>query len=199
MRVNRQIRARTVRVIGPEGDQLGVVSIMEALKMAEEQGLDLVEVVPNSTPPVCKIIDYGKFRYDQSKREKESKRAQHQIKVKEVKVKPNIDEHDFQTKLRRARQFAEKGYKVKVTCMFRGRQMAHPDVGMAVVKRMCDELSDVVQPESPPKMLGRSLTTVLAPVTAKGRKKQGVNHAKDENAQGPQKALQTNGNGQDQA
>ena len=138
--------------------------------MADEAGLDLVEVVPNAKPPVCKIIDYGKFRYDQTKREKESKKAQHQIKVKEVKVKPYIEDHDFQFKLKNARGFLEKGYKVKLTCMFRGRQLAHPEVGEAVVKRMIDNLSDIAAPESPPKRMGRSLTTVLAPSPARSKK-----------------------------
>lgn len=163
MRINRQIRVPRVRVVSAEGKQLGVFLTSEAQKMAERDGLDLVEVVPNGDPPVCKIIDYGKFRYDQTKREKESKKAQHQIKVKEVKVKPNIDEHDFQFKLKRARQFLEKGNKVKVTCMFRGREMAHPEVGREVVKRLCDQLEDVGTPEAPLKMFGRSLTTVIAP------------------------------------
>lgn len=127
MRINRQIRAQQVRLIGPDGNQVGVVTLSEAFKLADEHGLDLVEISPNAQPPVCKVIDYGKFRYDQTKRDRESKKAQHQIKVKEVKLKPNIDEHDFQFKLRRARQFLEKGNKVKVTCMFRGREMAHPE------------------------------------------------------------------------
>lgn len=132
--------------------------------MAEQQGLDLVEVVPNADPPVCKIIDYGKFRYDQTKREKESKKAQHQIKVKEVKVKPNIDDHDFEFKLKRARNFIEKGFKVKLTCMFRGREMAHPERGRAVVQRMIDGMADIAQAESSLKMLGRNLNTVVAPL-----------------------------------
>lgn len=163
LRINRQIRSPKVRVISADGKQLGVFITGEAQKLAEREGLDLVEVVANSEPPVCKIIDYGKFRYDQTKREKESKKAQHQVKVKEVKVKPNIDEHDFQFKLKRAREFLSKGNKVKLTCMFRGREMAHPEVGREVVKRMCDELEDIGTPEAPLKMFGRSLTTVIAP------------------------------------
>ncbi len=175
MRVNKQIRAIRVRVIGPEGNQLGVFMKDEALRMAQDHDLDLVEVVPNSDPPVCKIIDYGKFRYDQTKREKESKKAQHQVKVKEVKVKPNIDDHDFDFKLKRARGFIEKGYKVKLTCMFRGREMAHPERGRAVVKRMIDGLSDVAQEESAMKMFGRNLNTVVAPL--KKRKMEGQKSA----------------------
>ncbi len=135
----------------------------DALKMAEDDGLDLVEIAPNAAPPVCKIIDYGKFRYDQTKREKESKKASHQIKVKEVKVKPNIDEHDLQTKLRHARDFLEKGNKVKVTCMFRGREMMHREIGERVIRKVIDDLQEIAVAESPLQMFGRFLTVVLAP------------------------------------
>lgn len=131
--------------------------------MAQEAGLDLVEIVPGSNPPVCKIINFGKFRYDQTKREKESKKSQHQIKVKEVKLKPNIDAHDLATKLRHAREFISKGNKVKITCMFRGREMVHPEFGERIVRQMCADLEDLATPESPPKMFGRTLTVVLAP------------------------------------
>lgn len=178
-RINRQIRAPNVRVIGPEGDQVGIVQTREALTMAQNVGLDLVEIAPNAQPPVCKIIDYGKFRYDQTKREKESKKSQHQVRVKEIKVKPNIDEHDFLTKLKRAQGFLEKGNKVKVTCMFRGREMAHPQLGKRVVDRMCKELEEFAQAEAPAKMMGRSMTCVLAPQAPKGKKKEKTD-AKDE-------------------
>lgn len=163
MRVNRQIRAPKVRLIDEEGNQVGVVSFSEALDMAMEAQLDLVEVVSTSTPPVCKIINYGKFRYDQTKREKESKKTQHQVKVKEIKVKPNIDDHDLLTKVKQARDFLSKGNKVKVTCMFRGREMAHPEIGENLVRKVCDDLSDVSTAESFPKRMGRFLTVVLAP------------------------------------
>lgn len=135
----------------------------DALKMAEDEGLDLVEIAPNATPPVCKIIDYGKFRYDQTKREKESKKASHQIKVKEVKVKPNINEHDLQTKMRHAKDFLEKGNKVKVTCMFRGREMAHKDIGERLIRKIVEDLEELAVCETPMKMFGRFLTVVLAP------------------------------------
>lgn len=170
MKTNDEIRAPKVRLIGSDGGQVGIVSLSEAKQMARQSRLDLVEVVPNATPPVCKIIDYGKFRYDQTKREKENKKAQHQIKVKEVKLKPNIGEHDFQNKLKRAREFVEKGCKVKVTCMFRGREMAHKEVGLAVVQRMVDGLEDLASPESQLKLMGRFLTVVMAP-SGKGKKK----------------------------
>ena len=163
MKVNREIRAPKVRVITQTGEQLGVLALYEALAKAEEAGLDLVEIVPGSVPPVCKIINYGKFRYDQTKREKESKKSQHQVKVKEVKMKPNIDEHDLQTKIRHAKDFIAKGNKVKVTCVFRGRELMHPEIGERIVQQFCDELEEVAMSESPPKMLGRMLSVVLAP------------------------------------
>lgn len=159
-----------MRLIDPKGEQVGVVTIQEALEKAAEWGLDLVEIAPNAVPPVCKIIDYGKFRYDQTKREKESKKSQHQIKVKEVKIKPNIDDHDLQTKIRHAREFVEKGNKVKVTCMYRGREMAHPEIGQKVVQQFCIELEDIAAPESPMKLFGRFLTVVLAPASPKKKK-----------------------------
>lgn len=171
MKVNREIRAAKVRVISQKGEQVGIVSLAEALAMAEEAGLDLVEIVPGSVPPVCKIINFGKFRYDQTKREKESKRSQHQVKVKEIKVKPNIDVHDLETKIRHAREFISKGNKVKVTCVFRGREMMHPEIGEKVIQKVCHDLEDVAMPESPPKMLGRMLGVVLAPGAKTGVKK----------------------------
>lgn len=131
--------------------------------MATEHNLDLVEVAPNASPPVCKIIDYGKFRFDQTKREKESKKTQHQVKIKEIKLKPNIDDNDLMTKIKRARQFLQKGNKVKVTCMFRGREMAYPENGRKVVQRLIDDLIDVGSVEAPLKMMGRSLFCVIAP------------------------------------
>jgi len=163
LKVNREIRAPKVRVISQTGEQIGVIPLHEALAMAEAAGLDLVEIVPGSNPPVCKIINYGKFRYDQTKREKESKKSQHQIKVKEVKLKPNINAHDLQTKLRHAREFISKGNKVKVTCTFRGREMAHADIGEKLMRKLCDDLEDIAAAEAPLKMFGRVLTVVLAP------------------------------------
>lgn len=163
MKINEDIRSSEVRVIGADGAQVGVVSIKEALELAKLAKLDLVEVVPNATPPVCKIVDYGKFRYNQTKKEKNSKKSQHQVKVKEIKLKPNIDEHDLQTKVKHARQFIEKGNKVKVTCMFRGREMAHRDIGTKVVEKFLEGIEDLGGPESPLKWMGRFLTVVIAP------------------------------------
>jgi translation initiation factor IF-3 len=193
LRINKQIRALKVRLIDADGSQVGVCPIKDALIRAQEANLDLVEIAPNAQPPVCKIIDYGKFRYDQTKREKESKKSQHQVKVKEIKLKPNIDEHDFLTKCKQARQFIEKGNKVKVTCVFRGREMAHPELGQKVVERFCKGLEDISLVEAPPKLLGRSLIGVLAPapvrsgqkakppIVKKEQEKEKVN-AKNENA-----------------
>lgn len=163
MKVNREIRAPRVRVISKTGEQIGVLSLHEALTLAEEDGLDLVEISSGSNPPVCKIINYGKFRYDQTKREKESKKAQHQVKVKEVKLKPNIDLHDLETKIRHAREFIAKGNKVKVTCMFRGREMAHPENGEKLLRKFCEDLEDIAMVESPSKLFGRMLIVILAP------------------------------------
>ncbi len=172
MKVNREIRAPKVRLISHTGEQVGVVALYEALAMAEEQGLDLVEIVPGSVPPVCKVMNFGKFRYDQSKREKENKKATHQIKVKEIKLKPNIDVHDLETKTRHARDFLTSGNKVKITCTFRGREMMHPEFGEKIVREMCQHLEDISIAESPPKMMGRMLLVVLAPGAKK--KKEGV-------------------------
>ncbi len=136
---------------------------MDAVGRAEQVGLDLVEIAPTADPPVCKIIDYGKFRYQQTKKEKEGKKSQHQVKVKEVKVKPNTDDHDLQTKLRHAREFIKKGNKVKITCTYRGREMAHPEFGFQVVQKMCEEIADIASPEAPAKLFGKALFVVLAP------------------------------------
>lgn len=171
MKVNREIRAAKVRLISHTGEQVGVVSLHEALEMAEQQGLDLVEIVPGSNPPVCKIMNFGKFRYDQSKREKESRKASHQIKVKEIKLKPNIDVHDLETKMRHAREFLIGGNKVKITCLFRGREVMRPEHGEKVVREMCQHLEDISTIESPPKLMGRMLLAVLAPGGVKKKKK----------------------------
>lgn len=170
MKVNREIRAPRVRVISHTGEQIGIIALYEALAKAEEVGLDLVEVVPTSSPPVCKIMNYGKFRYDQTKREKESKKAQHQVKVKEIKLKPNIDTHDLETKVRHARAFLEKGNKVKLSLFFRGREMMHVDHGEKVMRQVCEDLEDIAVVEAPPKMLGRTLGAVLAPGAKKKTK-----------------------------
>jgi len=161
--INEKIRARQVRVIGADGSQLGIMSLQEALEAAREEGLDLVEVAPNADPPVCKIMDYGKFRYQQSKRSQEAKKKQTVIQVKEVKLRPKTDEHDIQTKLRHIRRFLAQKDKAKVTVIFRGREIAFKDRGEMVLQRVLDELKDEVVVEMPPKMEGRNLVMILAP------------------------------------
>jgi translation initiation factor IF-3 len=162
-RVNRQIRISPVRVIGADGAQLGIIETDQALRMAEELGLDLVEVAPMARPPVVRIMDFGKFKFEQAKQARLAKKKQHVIHLKEVKYRPGIDEHDFSTKTRHARRFLEEGNKVKVTLMFRGRQIAHPELGKAVVDRVGVELADIAKVESDAKMEGKSMTMILAP------------------------------------
>ena len=162
-RVNRQIRISPVRVIANNGDQLGVLTVDEALAMAQEQGLDLVEVAPLARPPVVKIMDYGKFKFEQAKAARAAKKKQHVIHLKEVKFRPGIDDHDFEFKTRHAREFLQQGNKVKVTMMYRGRQMAHVELGRDVLDRVAAELKDVGKIEMEPKLEGRNMTMVLAP------------------------------------
>ena len=158
-------------MIDKDGGQVGVLTLPEALQKAELAGLDLVEIAPSAEPPVCKIIDFGKYRYQLTKKEKEQKKSQHQVKVKEVKLKPNTDEHDLMVKIKHSREFIAKGNKVRITCVFRGREMLHTEFGRRIIDRMCEDLSDVAAPESPARMLGRSMSVVLAP----GAKKKTAN------------------------
>jgi translation initiation factor IF-3 len=163
VRVNRQIRISPVRVISPDGEQLGILPVEQAMAMAEEQGLDLVEVAPTARPPVCRIMDYGKYRYEEARKLREARKKQHQILVKEVKFRPGIETHDFDFKVRHARRFLEEGNKVKATMMFRGRQMAHPELGREVLSRVATAVDDVGRVESEPLMEGRNMTLILAP------------------------------------
>lgn len=152
-----------MRVIANNGDQLGVLTVDEALALAQEQGLDLVEVAPLARPPVVKIMDYGKFKFEQAKAARAAKKKQHVIHLKEVKYRPGIDDHDFDFKTRHAREFLTDGNKVKVTMMFRGRQMAHTELGREVLDRVAAELKDIGKIEQDPKLEGRNMTMVLAP------------------------------------
>lgn len=161
--VNEKIRASEVRVIGFDGEQLGIVPLKKALDLAAQEELDLVEVAPNATPPVCKIMDYGKFKYQQSKRSQEAKKKQTVIQVKEVKVRPKTDEHDLQVKIRHIRRFLAQKDKAKVTIVFRGREIAYTDQGMKILERIEEELKDEVVVEQHPKMEGRNLVMILAP------------------------------------
>lgn len=162
-RINRQIRISPVRVIGADGAQLGVLEVDVALRMADDAGLDLVEVAPMARPPVVRIMDYGKYKFEMAKQQRQAKKKQHVIQLKEVKYRPGIEKHDFDTKTNKARGFIEDGNKVKVTLMFRGRQIAHPELGMAVVDRVAQALADVAKVETSAKLEGKALTMILTP------------------------------------
>lgn len=165
LRFNTRIRAREVRLIDEEGNQVGIVPIREALQMAEDRSLDLVEVAPNAVPPVCRIMDYGKFRYEQSKKEREARKHQKQVELKEVRLKPKTDSHDIDVKVKQARKFLQAGDKVKFTLRFRGREIFHPDIGLEMLERMAEDLRDVAVVEQKPLMEGRVLSLLLAPST----------------------------------
>ena len=160
--VNGQIRDREVRVIGEHGEMLGIMSAAEAQHIADEAGLDLVKVSPGAVPPVCKIIDYGKFRYEQSRKDKEAKKKQKIVEIKEIRMSPNIDTNDLNTKVAAARKFIEKGNKVKVSIRFRGREMAHTQASRPMMDDFAAQLADVAVVEKPPKMEGRFMTMFLA-------------------------------------
>jgi translation initiation factor IF-3 len=163
VRVNRQIRISPVRVIGADGSQLGIMDVDTALRMADEQGLDLVEVAPTARPPVVRIMDYGKYKFEMAKQARQAKKKQHVIELKEVKFRPGIGEHDFDTKVGHARRFLEEKNKVKVTMMFRGRQVAHPELGQAVLDRVAAALVDVGKVESSGRLEGKLMTMIVAP------------------------------------
>lgn len=159
--MNHEIRIREVRVIGPNSEQLGVLPIGDALKRAEEAGMDLVEVAPTAAPPVCRIIDYGKYRYEQAKKQHGAKQKSTQLK--EVKLRPFTDTHDLEFKTRHARDFLAEGHKVKMTVMFRGREMAHQDAGRTVLAKVIEQLGPAAQVEQQPRMEGRNMSILLAP------------------------------------
>ena len=159
--INEQIRDKEVRVIGENNEQLGVMGIDEARKLAEDAGVDLVKIAPNATPPVCRIIDYGKFRYEQSRKEKEARKKQKVIEIKEIRMSPNIDTNDLNTKIAAAKKFLSKGDRVKVTLRFRGREMAHMNNSKYILDDFAQALSDVAVVEKAPKVEGRSLTMFL--------------------------------------
>jgi len=163
VRVNEQIRIPEIRVIDPEGEQLGVMATAEALKIAEERGLDLVEIAPNSRPPVCKIMDFGKFKYEQSKKARESKRKQHTTHLKEIKIRPKIEEHDLQFKLRNAEKFLVEHDKVKITIVFRGREMEHIDMGRKILDRIVNQFSSIAVIEKDAVQVGKMISMILGP------------------------------------
>ncbi len=167
VQINDEIRDKELRVIGSDGQQLGIMSAKEALSIAEQKNLDLVKIAPQSTPPVCKIMDYGKYRFEQAKREKEARKNQHVVDIKEVRLSLNIDTHDFNTKLNNALKFIKHGDKVKVSIRFRGREMGHPEIGLDTMKRFADACSEVAVVEKPAKLEGRSMLMFLAPKSNK--------------------------------
>ena len=167
MQINEDIRDREVRVVTDGGEQLGIMSAKEALKKAEERNLDLVKISPNAKPPVCKIMDYGKYRFEQSKREKENRKNQRVIEIKEIRLSLNIDTHDFETKVNHAHKFLKAGNKVKVSIRFRGREMGHPELGADIMKRFAESLADTANVDKPAKLEGRNMLMFLAPKPVK--------------------------------
>ena len=163
LRINGEIRAREVRVTDAQGEQLGIMSTRDALRKAEEAHLDLVEVAPKAKPPVCRIMDFGKYRYEQQKREKEAKKKQKVISVKEVKLRPGIETHDFNFKVKNAMRFIAEGNKVKATIMFRGRELSHPELGREILQRVAAQLKDLVSIERDAKLEGKNMIMILAP------------------------------------
>lgn len=162
-RINGEITAKEVRLISGEGEQLGVVSLKEALAMAEEQDVDLVEISPTAKPPVCKLMDFGKYKYEQSKKRDEAKKKQKQVQIKEIKFRPGTDDGDYNIKMRKIREFLEDGDKVKITLRFRGREMAHQELGARLLERIKEELVEEGQVEQFPKMEGRQMVMMVAP------------------------------------
>jgi len=183
-RVNGKIRAREVRVVGQDGKQLGVLQLGEAINLARAQGVDLVEIAPNATPPVCRLVDYGKFRYEQAKKEKEARKHHHANKVKEIQLSAAIDPHDFSVKLGHAIDFLCEEMKVKVTLRFRGREMAHQEFGFQVVKKFIEALAPYGHPDADPKLIGKGINLMLSPLPRNKR-------ARNPN----QTAVETQGNG----
>lgn len=163
VRVNERIRAPQIRLIGPQGEQLGIVSLQKALTMAEQYELDLVEVAPNVAPPVCRILDFSKFKYEEEKKERLGKKRQHQVHLKEIRVKPNIEEHDYQVKLKKLIVFLQKKDKVKIGLFFRGREMSHQELGRRILDRFLLESMQYGNVEKPPTLEGRTISMIIGP------------------------------------
>ncbi len=163
-RINGRIRESEIRLIGPDGENIGVTTPEEGMRLAAEAGLDLVEISPNARPPVCKVMDYGKFKYEQQKRESEARKKQKTIDVKEVKFRPNTDTHDYNVKLRNVVRFLENGDKVKVTMRFRGREMAHQNLGLELLRRVAADVEEIGKVENMPRLEGRQMVMMIGPV-----------------------------------
>lgn len=166
-RINERIGVREVRVVGEDGEQLGVLPTRDALAKAKELGLDLVEVSPKARPPVCRIMDFGKFKYEKSKKDKVARKRQHQIELKEIKMRPKIEKHDYEFKKKHILEFLERGDKVKVTLMFRGREMAHTELGRKLLDQLAEDLKEIGKVEAPPRQEGRLMILLLAPIATK--------------------------------
>ena len=180
-RLNEQITVRECRLINFDGEQLGIYPTSQAQRIADDEGLDLVEIAPNATPPVCRIMDYGKFKYDQAIKAKQARKNQSKIETKEMKFRPKIDVGDYTTKKKHVLRFLDAGNKVKITIMFRGREMAHPEQGLTILERLADDLKDVAVIESQPKMEGRNMHMLIAPLpSAMAAKKKKKNDSKKE-------------------
>ncbi len=200
-RVNERIRIREVRVIDEEGQQVGVLLTRDALEMARSRGLDLVEVAPNAAPPVCRLMDYGKYRYEQSQKERESRRHQHTVELKEIRLQPKIAGHDLDTKGRQGQKFLDAGDKVKFTVRFRGREMAHPEIGKGLLDRLAEQMRAFGTIEQTARMEGRTMTMYIAPLKQKQsqHEKEGAQRRdenQDEDPQGSEEALQHNVDGE---
>lgn len=163
-RVNEEITARSCRLIGVDGSQLGLFGVADALRVADEQGFDLVEIAPNAEPPVCRVMDYGKYKYEQAQKAKQARKKQTKIEIKEMKFRPKIDVGDYETKKNHVLRFLKKGARVKITIMFRGREMAHPELGLDMLERLADDLKDYATVEAQPKMEGRNMHMLIVPI-----------------------------------
>lgn len=181
-RCNNRIRAREVRVITDDGQQAGILPLQEALRLAQEKGLDLVEVAPNADPPVCRVMDFGKFKYEQQKKQQEARKKQTTVQLKEIKVRPKTDEHDYQTKLKHAKRFLEAGDRCKITVFFRGREIVHKDRGETMLERFISDLQDIGRLEQEARAEGRTMNIIMAPIAKKKPPSQGdATNAQDEN------------------
>ena len=179
-RLNREITTRECRLIGYDGSQMGIYATVQALRIAESEGYDLVEIAPNAEPPVCRIMDYGKFKYDQAIKAKQARKNQSRIETKEMKFRPKIDVGDYTTKKKHVLRFLDAGDKVKITIMFRGREMAHPEQGLSILERLAEDLKDMAVIESAPKMEGRNMHMLIAPVPSAVKKKKEAKAGKNE-------------------
>jgi translation initiation factor IF-3 len=185
LRINQRIRAREVRLVAEKGQQLGIMTLEQALETARKHNLDLVEVAPTAVPPVCRLLDYGKYKYEQEKRDREARKSQHTSSLRQVRLRPKIDTHDFEAKLKTVRKLLGQGDKVRVVVFFRGREITHPDIGFRLLQRVLENLQDDATPESQPAMEGRSMAMILVPGAKKTKtESKEKSDAKDENSQG---------------